>query len=75
LSSFKHFSQALLPPNLHGVCNSCHIEANRFGEDTAEKNFYHLLANQNAVVAISKGMWTVKLYSNKILVFLSGSAS
>ena len=34
-----------------------------------------LMPNPYALVAISKGMWAVKLCSNKILQFLGGGAS
>jgi len=33
-----------------------------------------LLPNPNALVAVSKGMWAVKLCINKILQFLTGGA-
>jgi len=36
--------------------------------------FRCLLHNLNALVAISKGMWAVKLSFNKILQFLTGGA-
>ena len=35
----------------------------------------HLLANLNALAAVSKGMQAVKLCTNKILQFLTGDAS
>jgi len=34
----------------------------------------HLLPNPYVLVAISKGMWAVKLCTNKILQFLTGCA-
>jgi len=35
----------------------------------------HLLPNLNALVAISKGMWAVKLCTNRSMQFLSGHSS
>jgi len=39
--------------------------------NNSEKNSYCILPNPNALVAIGKGMWVVKLYSNRILQFLT----
>jgi len=38
-------------------------------------NTQYLLFNLNVLVAVGKGMWAVKLYTNKILQFLTGGAN
>jgi len=41
--------------------------------NTVEENS-GVFSSQNVLVAVSKGMWVVKLCSNKILQFLTGCA-
>ena len=43
---------------------------NAYGDSAVENS--SLLRNPNALVAVSKGMWAVKLCTNKILQFLTG---
>jgi len=43
-------------------------------DNTVEKNSSRLFHNPNALVAVSKGMWAVKLCANKILQFLTEGA-
>jgi len=49
----------------------------RYGDsvdDTVEENSSVLPPNANALVAISEGMWAVKLCTNRIICFLTGGA-
>jgi len=45
-----------------------------FEDNTIGKKLQRLLPNPNALVVVSKGMWAVKLCTNKILQFLTGVA-
>jgi len=45
-----------------------------FEDNTIGKKLQRLLPNSNALVVVSKGMWAVKLCTNKILQFLTGVA-
>jgi len=42
--------------------------------DNTIDELQHLVPSPNALVAASKGMWAVKLCTNKILQFLTGGA-
>ena len=50
---------------------SFHCQRNS-ASNTTEENSWHPIPNPNALVAVRKGMWAVKLCSNKIFQFLSG---
>jgi len=41
---------------------------------TSTFELQRLLPNPNALVAVSKGMWAVKLCTNEIVQFLTGGA-
>jgi len=45
-----------------------------FSQDNTVEDHSSILPNPNALVAVSKGMHTVKLCTNKILQFLTGGA-